>query len=124
MANTRERTLEILNWRKSTITAFINSRSFDDDAVVNERQKDKKQCAMYYMEELEEVLSIVTSSNENSHFSFVSDETFENCGKHADFCTIEFDSIYFQIKHVTSITADEVTTSFYIYAFPISKVLL
>lgn len=124
MANTREGTLEILNQRKGTITAFINSRSFDDDAVVNERQKEKKNYAMYYLEELEEVLSIVTSSNENSHFSFVSDETFENCGKYADFCTIEFDSVHFQIKHVTTVTGDGVTSNFYIYAFPISKVLL
>lgn len=124
MANTRERILELLNTRKHMITAFINTRSFSDDAVVNERQKDKKECAMYYLEELQEVISVVSSSKENSHFSFVSDETFENCGKSAAFCTIEFDGIYFQIKRVTSMSDNDIKVNFYIYAFPISKILL
>lgn len=124
MPITREKTLTTLKKRKDSITAFINTRSFSDDAVVNERQKDKKECAMYYMEELEEVISVVDSSKEHSQFSFISDETFENCGKSAAFCTIEFDGIYFQIKRVTSILDNDIKVNFYIHAFPISKLLL
>lgn len=48
-ASSKKETLEILQKRKKLITAFINNRNFSDDAVVNERQKDKKECAMYLM---------------------------------------------------------------------------
>lgn len=124
MGNTSTETLETLQKRKNAITAFIRTRSFSDDAVVTQRNEDKKASAMYYLEELEEVISVVNSSKEDSQFSFVPDEIFENCGKSAAFCTIEFDGIYFQIKRVTSILEGDIKESFYIYAFPISKVLL
>ena len=65
MGNTSTETLETLQKRKNAITAFIRTRSLSDDAVVTQRNEDKKASAMYYLEELEEVISVVNSSKED-----------------------------------------------------------
>lgn len=121
MPKTKIEILETLDKKKNALQKLLPTRNSKDPALF-ERDCQKKAYIEDYLSELEEIVTIISSLEENSSFSIVSQSTFETQSKKADFCNIEFDGFYCRFEELLYYAFSN-KKIYCIYLYPVSKVI-